>query len=257
MGKKIICWCTIALFIGTICSCTSVGTYPVREIIEKEKKNPGQVKILEIMKKSGQLVVFEKASPVTVNHEGIRGRMVPIKISVSLADGGSYGRETDGRNYYLTEGGRKIYYSSETRSKGRRIFLCKPADSAVFVPFSEISYVKIQKPATGKTLILTAALLSVVLSVVAVQKVERDLEESCFIATAAYGSPLHPHVSTLRKFRDIYLTPTPMGRALTALYYIYSPPLAHVVEENRVLKTAVRLSLVPLVAVCESLVPAR
>ncbi len=71
--------------------------------------------------------------------------------------------------------------------------------------------------------------------------------KKCFIATATYGSPLHPHVKTLRDFRDKYLVTNRIGRALVALYYKYSPSLADFVAKHRALRIIVRNQLVPLV----------
>jgi len=45
----------------------------------------------------------------------------------------------------------------------------------------------------------------------------------CFIATTAYGSPLHPYVRILRDFRDKYLMPSKIGRKIADFYYKYSP----------------------------------
>jgi hypothetical protein len=70
---------------------------------------------------------------------------------------------------------------------------------------------------------------------------------ACFIATAAYGSYLDPHVAVLRLFRDRRLMTNRPGRAFVSFYYQYSPPIADVVRQNRFLKGIVRLALTPVV----------
>jgi uncharacterized delta-60 repeat protein len=70
----------------------------------------------------------------------------------------------------------------------------------------------------------------------------------CFIATAAYGSPLHSSVKILRDFRDTYLTASKPGRLFLNLYYKYSPSIAVFIAKHRALRFVVRLSLLPLVA---------
>ncbi|MCL4476491.1 MAG: Ig domain-containing protein [Nitrospirae bacterium] len=69
----------------------------------------------------------------------------------------------------------------------------------------------------------------------------------CFVATAAYGSALHPHVSALRLFRDNHLKKTAMGRAFISLYERLSPPLAALIARHKTLRLASRLALAPLV----------
>jgi hypothetical protein len=71
----------------------------------------------------------------------------------------------------------------------------------------------------------------------------------CFIATAAFGSPLEPHVQALRQFRDRYLQRTGLGRAFIRFYYRHSPPLAAVIAQHAWLKFMVRMLLTPLVLV--------
>jgi len=77
---------------------------------------------------------------------------------------------------------------------------------------------------------------------------------SCFIATAAYGSQLHPYVKILRHFRDRYLMPSKLGRALIHLYYKYSPFIADLIKKHKVLKIAVQINLMPLVVFGYSMV---
>ncbi len=78
--------------------------------------------------------------------------------------------------------------------------------------------------------------------------IEKWVDEHCFIATAAYGDPSHPHVKILREFRDRYLIRSPLGRSLVDLYYRYSPPVARFVEKHPTLKAISRAALYPAVA---------
>jgi uncharacterized delta-60 repeat protein len=72
--------------------------------------------------------------------------------------------------------------------------------------------------------------------------------DSCFIATAAYGSLMHGSVKVLRDFRDEYLMSSAAGRMFINLYYTYSPPLADIISGSTVLRAIVRILLLPLVA---------
>lgn len=71
----------------------------------------------------------------------------------------------------------------------------------------------------------------------------------CFIATAAYGTPMATEIQSLRDVRDAYLIDTALGAAFVDAYYRVSPPIARMVSEYPAAKTAVRAVLSPVVAV--------
>ncbi len=72
-------------------------------------------------------------------------------------------------------------------------------------------------------------------------------QSDCFIATAAYGSAMDPHVAALRHFRDTSLLTNAPGRWLVERYYAWSPPAADFIRERDGLRAVVRVLLGPLV----------
>ena len=71
----------------------------------------------------------------------------------------------------------------------------------------------------------------------------------CFIATAAYGSSMEPHVKVLREFRDRFLLTNSVGKAIVDLYHTYSPPVADLIARHDTVRLVVRWGLLPLVGV--------
>jgi hypothetical protein len=70
---------------------------------------------------------------------------------------------------------------------------------------------------------------------------------SCFIATAAYDSAIHPHVEVLRKFRDVYLLTCDTGKRFVDFYYRHGPKWAQVIAKHPSLKFFTRAALLPLI----------
>lgn len=69
----------------------------------------------------------------------------------------------------------------------------------------------------------------------------------CFIATAAYGTPMAAEIDTLRMVRDEYLLTNVFGTAFVDTYYKVSPAIADVVAQSPALAALVRVLLVPVV----------
>jgi subtilisin family serine protease len=70
---------------------------------------------------------------------------------------------------------------------------------------------------------------------------------SCFIATAAFGSPLHDHVAVLKDFRARFLFTNRAGRMFVGLYNSYSPPLADFIRKHESVRIVIRWMLYPVV----------
>jgi hypothetical protein len=70
----------------------------------------------------------------------------------------------------------------------------------------------------------------------------------CFVATAAYGTPMADEIGALRRFRDRHLLPNPVGAALVEAYYAIGPDLASLVAADEDRRAAARTLLSPIVA---------
>ncbi|MCJ8347700.1 hypothetical protein MJH12_19355, partial [bacterium] len=68
----------------------------------------------------------------------------------------------------------------------------------------------------------------------------------CFIATAAYGSLFHPIVRDLVIFRDKILLKNSIGQLFVEFYYSYSPKIANVIAQSKILRWFTSILLLPL-----------
>jgi hypothetical protein len=95
------------------------------------------------------------------------------------------------------------------------------------------------------------------ISIAEIDTTEREFAtvSACFIATAAYGSPLASEISVLRRLRDRHLLNHAAGRALVAAYYEVGPTAAAFIARHSQLRAVVRQMLTPLVAAARLLEP--
>lgn len=75
------------------------------------------------------------------------------------------------------------------------------------------------------------------------RRYDRRRRGDCFIATAAYGSPMDLELDLLRIWRDTELSNVYIGRAFIEVYYMLGPPIARFIEKRNALRTIVRIML--------------
>lgn len=79
--------------------------------------------------------------------------------------------------------------------------------------------------------------------------IEKDaLLSPCFIATVAFGTTLSDEVSILKKWRDLKLKKSSLGRLIISIYYKTSPPIARWLETKPGMKKLVRAFLIPIIS---------
>ncbi len=70
----------------------------------------------------------------------------------------------------------------------------------------------------------------------------------CFISTSTKGTGLEDYLDVLRKFRDVILLRSHLGKSLVDFYYQYSPALSRGMARHEYLRKAVGIVLVPPLA---------
>jgi hypothetical protein len=74
-----------------------------------------------------------------------------------------------------------------------------------------------------------------------------DRRAKCFIATAAFGSSLDPHVQILRSFRDEIVMQSRFKKhfeRILEIYYLLSPSIARSMEQNQIIRKVIKYGVV-------------
>ena len=77
--------------------------------------------------------------------------------------------------------------------------------------------------------------------------------DACFVATAAYGSPMAAQVGMLRAFRDGILRRSVLGELFVETYYTVGPAFSANLQHSDLLRHAARDQLGPLVELARGL----
>jgi hypothetical protein len=70
--------------------------------------------------------------------------------------------------------------------------------------------------------------------------VDGGVLNKCFVVTAVYGSPLADEINPFRRYRDIILSKSVLGRSFIRFYYKVGPFLAVLIEDSVLLREAVK-----------------
>jgi hypothetical protein len=84
-------------------------------------------------------------------------------------------------------------------------------------------------------------------------EIEFTTVSPCFVATAAYGTPMADEIGALRRFRDRHLRTNALGRALVSAYETFGPHVADAIRGDDDLRSATRALLAPIVAAARAL----
>lgn len=71
----------------------------------------------------------------------------------------------------------------------------------------------------------------------------------CFVATAAYGTPLAEEIKYLREVRDNFLLNYALGRCFIFLYNVIGPHFARLICKHHMLRKMARSALWPFVQI--------
>lgn len=128
---------------------------------------------------------------------------------------------------------------SSAQAKGGSATVSSLINGKPYVVFLQYDYPSIV-PSGGQQCLIGRPSPNYTMTEINGEAVGKIVDFRCFIATAAYGSPMHKDLRLFRKFRDRILLKSAVGRTFVHYYYRFSPPLADFIAEHPVLRTMTR-----------------
>jgi len=222
------------------------GTTRLVIIEDDEPNQPGEFDLQVV----GDATPSESSGTVTFQVNRRQGSSGAVTVDYSMADGATGNKAVAGEDY-VAETATLDFADGETQ-KQFQVTLIDDNNSGPSPVYFNVYIVN----STQKSSIDPEA------DVITIGVVEDDGEDNnddceifcndlCFIATAAYGSPMDSHVASLRRFRDEVLMRFGAGQAFVAAYYRYSPPVADFIAAREPLRVLTRAALWPLVFTIE------
>lgn len=149
MWRKVISLITLLAFMVFSFSCYTRSEKKVETVAKWKIKKAAKVKILAIMKKNGDRVKFVKDSPGKIVKDGIRGkksRKVIEEFMLKNDDIRELKSYKDKPSIVITKDGRILKFNELQEKEGQYIFKQHRYEyETVFVPFSEVEWVKVEK----------------------------------------------------------------------------------------------------------------
>jgi hypothetical protein len=252
---KIITVITLFSFFLALASCVtqSYQKTMVEIALNKQKKKKEKIKVLELETKQGEKYRFSKERPGYLGKQGITVKSQKYeKIEVKKSEIEKIVTEKEGQSRLIKKDGSTFRFTSAI-DQGDSLKLISAEGKEELILYSNISWLKIKRPDTLGTFLVTSAMIAIVLYItgsLVVQDINESFQDDCVATMITRGSSLYAKLNDLREFRDKILVWSYIGQVLVSLYYECSLYLSRMIQQDESLRRMTRIGLVPVIAFC-------
>ena len=167
MSRKIISLFTLLAFIVFSLSCYTTSTKEVRTVVGWKGK---RMKILGVVKFSGERIEFHKDRPVHIYKDSIGGavRKLREEIEIDRADIKGIIRNEKGKILEITTKDEKIYHvvTGTAREERDKIILSGEFYESISIPLSEVKYIQVKRLDPNRTFLAVGVSAAVAVALV-------------------------------------------------------------------------------------------